>query len=77
MILTNDDHLALQEKLFPATMMLDQDWWHALWPDPGRVLNCMSVAQTQSFVEQAGFELEALVELPLYHYGTVCRKVVM
>lgn len=21
-----------QERLFPATVMPDQDWWHALWP---------------------------------------------
>ena len=27
-----------QEKLFPATVMPDPDWWQALWPDPLNVL---------------------------------------
>jgi SAM-dependent methyltransferase len=27
-----------QEKLFPATVMPDPNWWHALWPDPIDVL---------------------------------------
>lgn len=26
------------ERLFPATIMPDRDWWHALWPDPEAVL---------------------------------------
>lgn len=25
-------------RLFPATIMPDRDWWHALWPDPEAVL---------------------------------------
>ncbi len=24
----------MQEKIFPATLMPDPDWWHTLWPDP-------------------------------------------
>ena len=24
----------MQERLFPATAMPDQDWWQALWPEP-------------------------------------------
>lgn len=27
-----------KDKLFPATVMPDQDWWHALWPNPSQVL---------------------------------------
>ena len=27
------------ERLFPATIMPDNDWWHALWPDPEAVLH--------------------------------------
>lgn len=26
------------ERLFPATLMPDRDWWQALWPDPAAVL---------------------------------------
>lgn len=26
------------DKLFPATLMPDKDWWQALWPDPESVL---------------------------------------
>lgn len=37
-----DDQL-FQEKLFPATMMLDQDWWHTLWPDPDGVVKALHV----------------------------------
>lgn len=28
----------IDNRLFPATSMPDQDWWHALWPDPEAVL---------------------------------------
>ena len=28
---------------FPATTMPDGDWWHALWPDPAKVLAEMGV----------------------------------
>jgi SAM-dependent methyltransferase len=35
----------------------------------------MSTEQTQAVVEPAGFELEALVELPPYHYGAIFRKI--
>lgn len=34
----------------------------------------MSPEQTGAVVEAAGFELEALVELPPYHYGAIFRK---
>jgi SAM-dependent methyltransferase len=34
----------------------------------------LSPEQTQALVEPAGFELEALIELPPYHYGAIFRK---
>lgn len=33
-----------KDKLFPATIMPDKDWWHALWPDPAKVLHDVGVA---------------------------------
>ncbi len=33
----------MQEKLFPATVMPDQDWWVALWPDPDAVIEALGV----------------------------------
>jgi predicted methyltransferase len=32
------------ERLFPATVMPDRDWWHALWPDPEAVLRTIGIA---------------------------------
>jgi SAM-dependent methyltransferase len=31
------------ERLFPATLMPDSDWWHVLWPDPERVLRAVGM----------------------------------
>ncbi len=31
------------ERLFPATIMPDRDWWHALWPDPEAVLRSIGI----------------------------------
>lgn len=31
------------ERLFPATMMPDKDWWHALWSDPEAVLRTVGI----------------------------------
>ena len=32
-----------QERLFPATVMPDADWWHALWPDPDGVVKAIGI----------------------------------
>lgn len=29
--------------LFPATVMPDRDWWHALWPDPDAVVKALGI----------------------------------
>jgi len=31
------------ERLFPATIMPDKDWWHDLWSDPGAVLKAVGI----------------------------------
>jgi SAM-dependent methyltransferase len=31
-------------RIFPATVMPDQDWWHALWPDPEAVVEALGIA---------------------------------
>ncbi len=31
------------ERLFPATLMPDNDWWHVLWPDPQSVLRAVGM----------------------------------
>lgn len=33
----------IQERLFPATSMPDQDWWQALWPDPDSVVRSLRI----------------------------------
>ncbi|MBN6743241.1 hypothetical protein JKG47_22800, partial [Acidithiobacillus sp. MC6.1] len=38
--MTND---VMKEAFFPATVMPDPDWWHALWPDPEGVLRALGI----------------------------------
>ncbi len=33
----------VHERLFPATLMPDSDWWHLLWPDPEGVLRTVGI----------------------------------
>ena len=40
-----------KEKLFPATMMPDSDWWHELWPDPKAVLNSIGIEADMNVVD--------------------------
>lgn len=39
------------ERLFPATIMPDNDWWHALWPDPDAVLRTVGVRPGMQVVD--------------------------
>lgn len=41
----------MQEKLFPATVMPDQDWWQALWPDPDAVIQTLGVQSGMTVVD--------------------------
>ncbi len=29
------------ERLFPATVMPDQDWWHTFWPDSDHIVKSL------------------------------------
>jgi len=40
-----------QEKLFPATVMPDQDWWQALWPDPDAVIRALGIEPGMTVVD--------------------------
>lgn len=33
----------LSEQLFPATAMPDPDWWHALWPQPDKIISALQI----------------------------------
>jgi SAM-dependent methyltransferase len=35
--------MTLPEKLFPATLMPDRDWWQALWPDPDATIAALGI----------------------------------
>ena len=39
------------DALFPATLMPDQDWWQALWPDPGAVLHAVGIEPEMQVVD--------------------------
>jgi SAM-dependent methyltransferase len=38
-----DHGVTESEKIFPATVMPDRDWWSALWPDPEETLRSIGV----------------------------------
>jgi len=39
------------EGLFPATVMPDSDWWHALWPDAEGVLRAVGIKPGMQVVD--------------------------
>lgn len=40
-----------QEKLFPATLMPDRDWWQTLWPDPGATVLALGIGAGMTAVD--------------------------
>lgn len=38
-------------RLFPATLMPDADWWQALWPDPAAVLRTVGIEPGMAVVD--------------------------
>lgn len=40
-----------QSKLFPTTLMPDNDWWHALWPNPSQVLQDVGITAGMDVVD--------------------------
>ena len=43
--------MELQEKLFPATGMPDQDWWQTLWADPGATISALGISAGMTVVD--------------------------
>ncbi len=41
----------IRERLFPATVMPDRNWWHALWPDPDRVSQALGIEPGMTVVD--------------------------
>ena len=39
------------ERLFPATVMPDGDWWRALWPDPDAVVRALQIESGMTVVD--------------------------
>lgn len=39
------------DRLFPATIMPDKDWWHALWPNPEAVLHTVGMDSGMEVVD--------------------------
>ena len=61
-----------KDKLFPATIMPDKDWWHALWPDPARVLHDVGIASGMCSMDLCcgdGYFTRPMCELTSQVYG--------
>ncbi|HBB6728413.1 TPA: methyltransferase domain-containing protein [Citrobacter freundii] len=58
--------MMLQDRLFPATVMPDQDWWQALWPDPDGVIRALRI--------QAGMAVVDLGCGPGYFTAAIARQ---
>lgn len=43
--------MELKEKLFPATLMPDSDWWHTLWPDPVATIAALGIRDGMNVVD--------------------------
>lgn len=41
----------IDKKSFPATIMPDKDWWHALWPNPEAVLRTVGMDSGMEVVD--------------------------
>lgn len=43
--------MIVEERIFPGTAMPDQDWWHALWPDPDAVVEVLGIGPGMTVVD--------------------------
>ena len=43
--------MIVDERIFPATVMPDQDWWHALWPDPDAVVKALGIGRGMTVID--------------------------
>ena len=50
---TSESNIATtkQDKLFPATMMPDRNWWQALWPDPDAVIKSLCIEEGMNVID--------------------------
>jgi SAM-dependent methyltransferase len=55
------------ERLFPATMMPDPDWWHALWPDPEKIVKDLGIKPGMVVIDLGCGDG--------YFTAAICRKV--
>lgn len=58
--------MMFQDRLFPATVMPDPDWWQALWPDPEGVVRALRI--------QAGMAVVDLGCGPGYFTAAIARQ---
>lgn len=57
-----------KDRLFPATVMPDPDWWQALWPDPEGVVRALRI--------QSGMAVVDLGCGPGYFTAAIARQAV-
>ncbi|MHB1678357.1 MAG: class I SAM-dependent methyltransferase [Sulfuriferula sp.] len=43
--------MTFENRLFPATVMPDQDWWHTLWPNPEGVVKDLRIESGMHVVD--------------------------
>ncbi len=43
--------MTTQDRLFPATVMPDRNWWHALWPDPDGFARALRIERRMTVVD--------------------------
>lgn len=43
--------MRIQERLFPATSMPNQNWWQALWPDPDGIVRALCIEPGMTVVD--------------------------
>lgn len=43
--------MTIQDRLFPATVMPDKNWWHALWPDPDGFARALRIERGMTVVD--------------------------
>lgn len=41
----------IRDKLFPATVMPDRNWWQTLWPDPDGVIRPLRIKPGMTVVD--------------------------
>ena len=61
-----------KDKVFPATIMPDKDWWHALWPKPEKVIRDVGIAAGMRTVDLCcgdGYFTKPMCELTSQVYG--------